>query len=112
MPAQPAAPLPADPPGQSVPPTVTATVAPAPSVPPAEHEPAAAPATAIRALEQNMTQALPGRPAAVRTILATFLAQGHLLLHDVPEQVSLGEKGGERSEEHTSELQSRFELVC
>ena len=31
-----------------------------------------------------MTQALPGRPAAVRTILATFLAQGHLLLHDVP----------------------------
>ena len=31
-----------------------------------------------------MTQALPGRPDSVRTILATFLAQGHLLLHDVP----------------------------
>ncbi len=39
---------------------------------------------AIRRLEENLTQALPGRPGAVRTILATFLAQGHLLLHDVP----------------------------
>src|SRR5690625_6499172 len=82
MPAQPAAPLPADPPGQSIPSPAAATVAPVPSV--TADEAPAAPATAIRALEQNMTQALPGRPAAVRTILATFLAQGHLLLHDVP----------------------------
>ncbi|WP_235912242.1 AAA family ATPase [Ruania zhangjianzhongii] len=39
---------------------------------------------AIRRLEGNLTQVLPGRPETVRTILATFLAHGHLLLHDVP----------------------------
>ncbi|WP_084480574.1 AAA family ATPase [Ruania albidiflava] len=90
MPAQPAAPLPDEPPGQSVPPTAAATVVPAPSagaeagVAGRQEPAAAAPKAAIGRLEQNMTQALPGRPDSVRTILATFLAQGHLLLHDVP----------------------------
>ena len=46
--------------------------------------PGADPAAAIRRLEENLTQVLPGRPETVRTILATFLAHGHLLLHDVP----------------------------
>src|SRR5690625_1416947 len=46
--------------------------------------------------------ALPGEPSTVDTPLAD----------DIPDLVADEPAGGERSEEHTSELQSRGHLVC
>lgn len=91
MPAQPAPPPPSERSLPSVPPIHSAQ--PAPSADDGEAVATeksqaaggvADPAAAIGRLEANLTQVLPGRPGTVRTILATFLAQGHLLLHDVP----------------------------
>ncbi len=39
---------------------------------------------AARRLEENLSRALRGREDAVRTAVAVFLAEGHLLLEDVP----------------------------
>ncbi|MGC0143770.1 MULTISPECIES: AAA family ATPase [unclassified Pseudactinotalea] len=41
-------------------------------------------AAAIARLMDNLSQVLSGRPAVVRTVVAVFLAQGHLLIEDVP----------------------------
>ncbi|SED87578.1 AAA family ATPase [Ruania alba] len=41
-------------------------------------------ARSIARLEENLQQVVRGRPDAVRTTIATFLAEGHLLLEDVP----------------------------
>ena len=91
MPAQPAPPTPPDRPLPLVPPVRTTQ----PSLSEADSDQMATgpgrptdrdvdPGAAIRRLAENLTRVLPGRPDTVRTILATFLAHGHLLLHDVP----------------------------
>src|SRR5437868_12611147 len=52
-------------------------------------------------IRQAIESVIEGKSDAVRLTLTVLLAEGHLLIEDVP-----------RSEEHTSELQSRFDLVC
>ncbi|WP_159621861.1 AAA family ATPase [Ruania rhizosphaerae] len=41
-------------------------------------------ALSIARLQENLETVVRGRPEAVRTAIATFLAEGHLLLEDVP----------------------------
>jgi MoxR-like ATPase len=41
-------------------------------------------ASALRALEANITQALVGKPDVVRLAIVALLARGHLLIEDVP----------------------------
>src|SRR5207249_8801842 len=79
----------------------------------------------VSQLQRSIARAIYGKEDAIQLALITLLARGHLLIEDVPGvgKTTLAQALAKsfhcsfqriqfRSEEHTSELQSRFDLVC